>query len=549
MKKSLILSAVATAMAAHAAFADTPREVVQIKFNDGLVDYIPAADIDKISFSKGIDTQSPAYEKTIAMFDLTKAAFSVNNSHYDFGYPAIILGLDSQADDMYAPDSGYNWFSSWSKFDHMRNDGVPNGLMWRYMYAYIHAANETLKLLPAPASDEEKILAAQALAMRSFCYWNLAQTFAPNYHFAPDELSVPVITEANDSEAMTQNTPQPRATTRQVYELIMQDIDKAIDYLADNSLNPSYMDVENSKRYIDLSVAIGLRARYSLTMHDYEAAAKFARRAIDSSAATPLLIDAAGYPGFANAKAGNWMWGIVVNPDDRVATSGLVCFAAHMNTLVNYGYTQVEAPRSCGAKIWEYLENNPSDVRYNWFIDNTMTSATLTPAQQRRVWSANNLTRHANVKFDLYQSKINGSTRAEDIPLMRIEEMYLIAAEATAMAGNFAEAREMLNSFVRQYRDPEYTCSATSLEGLQNDILTQRRIELWGEGHRLFDMLRLQLDLDRYDTYADFNLQLRIKGGSRLFLYAIPQAAPFVAGYDYDSEAAEKPQPGENWNN
>ena len=61
------------------------------------------------------------------------------------------------------------------------------------------------------------------------------------------------------------------------------------------------------------------------------------------------------------------------------------------------------------------------------------------------------------MKFGPYNNVVGQSTNANDIPLMRIEEMYLIKAEAEAMGGNPSAGKSTLNDFVKTYRDPEYT--------------------------------------------------------------------------------------------
>ena len=81
---------------------------------------------------------------------------------------------------------------------------------------------------------------------------------------------------------------------------------------------------------------------------------------------------------------------------------------------------------------------------------------------------------------------------------MRVEEMYLILAEAQAMAGDAATGAATLQSFVSTYRDPAYTVKAgATKEEVQNAVYNQRRIELWGEGMSYFDLMRLQKGVDR----------------------------------------------------
>ena len=78
---------------------------------------------------------------------------------------------------------------------------------------------------------------------------------------------------------------------------------------------------------------------------------------------------------------------------------------------------------------------------------------------------------------------------------MRVEEMYFIEAEAAAHL-NSSEGQQLLIGFMKQYRDKEYT---TTLSGndLIEEIVFQKRVELWGEGLSFFDVKRLNLSVTR----------------------------------------------------
>lgn len=80
--------------------------------------------------------------------------------------------------------------------------------------------------------------------------------------------------------------------------------------------------------------------------------------------------------------------------------------------------------------------------------------------------------------------------------MMRAAEMYLIEAEALAKTGKEGEAVAVLEELVKS-RFPAYVAPATSGQALIDEILLQRRIELWGEGFTLLDMKRLNKDLKR----------------------------------------------------
>ena len=71
---------------------------------------------------------------------------------------------------------------------------------------------------------------------------------------------------------------------------------------------------------------------------------------------------------------------------------------------------------------------------------------------------------------------------AADIPVMRVEEMYLIEAEAVGASQNVAAGVQLLNNFMKQYRQSNYNFSTGDLRNFQLEVLKQMRIEFWGEG-------------------------------------------------------------------
>ena len=83
-------------------------------------------------------------------------------------------------------------------------------------------------------------------------------------------------------------------------------------------------------------------------------------------------------------------------------------------------------------------------------------------------------------------------------PLMRVEEMYLIQAEATAHS-SAVNGLKMLNSFMQKYRTANYNYPTQGVqkEAAINEIVKQKRIELWGEGQSFFDYKRLNRSVDR----------------------------------------------------
>ncbi len=89
---------------------------------------------------------------------------------------------------------------------------------------------------------------------------------------------------------------------------------------------------------------------------------------------------------------------------------------------------------------------------------------------------------------------------ATDVPVLRVEEMYLIEAEAVGASKSVAEGVALLNDFMKSYRDPAYNYTGTDLRNFQIEVLTQMRIEFWGEGNAFASAKRLKPNvIQNYD--------------------------------------------------
>ena len=103
---------------------------------------------------------------------------------------------------------------------------------------------------------------------------------------------------------------------------------------------------------------------------------------------------------------------------------------------------------------------------------------------------------YTNIKFGM-KSGVGSTVNDNDWPLMRVEEMILIQAEGLAKSGKEAEGRQVLENFVRTYRDPSYNSNGRGLS-LADEIWFQRRVELWGEGFFMSDAKRLGKPIVRF---------------------------------------------------
>ncbi|MCH5175286.1 MAG: RagB/SusD family nutrient uptake outer membrane protein [Prevotellaceae bacterium] len=464
-------------------------------------------DPDKVSASvSGITTMFSVYMNT-------------SGNHNDFGYPSIMLFTDSRGIDLVGFDSGYNWFASGLDLLDRATTTYITDCIWSTIYNQIYATNQVVASIdPETDNSTLQFYLAQALAIRAFDYFTLAQLFQFTYEGNEDAPCVPLILNTNAEEAAANGIK--RNTVGEVYDQIIDDLNNAVALLEASDFRRA------DKRYLSYDVALGLRARVELVMQDWAAAAADAEAAIKNSSANPISIAAASKPGFKAMTEPNWMWGIYIAETDRVVTSGIVNWPSHMGSL-NYGYASVGAWRRINSTLYDQI--NPTDARKGWFLDGNATSANLTDEQQEYV-DEMGIPAYTQVKFAPYGDELETATNANDIPLMRIEEMYLILAEAQAMGGNPSQGAATLQSFVQSYRDPAYTCTAGSAEAVQNAVWLQRRIELWGEGLSYYDLLRLRKGIDRASTawksmdkgVAAYNYQIfDTKEGERATINAI----------------------------
>ena len=449
--------------------------------------------------------------------------------HFDFGYASTMLMMDASGQDEPSQVSGYNWYNQPLRFVDRTANSQPTYFIWNQCYKNIKVANDVLKSVDLEnLSDVAKSYVGQAYAMRAFEYFTLIQLYQFTYKGHEDAAGVPLVTEKT-TEAEANNNP--RAAVKDVYKQIMEDLNTAIDYLTDS---------RSAKSEINRQVAYGLRARVNLVMQNWSDAAADAKKAAEGY--TPLSKEAAAAPGFNDVSASNWIWGNIIDESNDIVQTGILNFPSMMCSFTGNGYSPTYACRMINSKLWKEIPS--TDVRKGWWIDENLNSSIVDSkyvVHQKDEDEEGNVVKYlavynqtgdevaditepyTNVKFGAYKNQYGNELNACDIPLMRVEEMILIQAEATAMGGNVEEGKRILEDFVRTYRDPSYTCNASTAEGVQDAVWFQRRVELWGEGFSFTDLLRLKKPLDRTGANYEVSVRFNLPAESPIFLYLIPE--------------------------
>ncbi|MBX2926768.1 MAG: RagB/SusD family nutrient uptake outer membrane protein [Saprospiraceae bacterium] len=338
--------------------------------------------------------------------------------------------------------------------------------MYHFYYRIIGNANVLINgIEKTPGSEADKnMIRGQALAYRGWAHFQLVQLWGERYDASKTntQLGVPL---------MIENTlaGQPRATVEEVYTQINKDLDEAITLLAGYTRTGSA-----AKSNINVNVAQGFKARVALTQQNWAAAATAAAAA---RAGHALMSNAQYTSGFNDITNPEWIWG-----SRQISDHNTFFWSYFAYISANFNSTVIRTqPRAINGLLWEQISD--TDVR-KLMWDRTGANVPIPPGGARVPYQNN--------KFLAASSSLS----IGDVPLMRSGEMLLIEAEAKARNNDEDGARQALFTLVSN-RDPQYVLSTNSGQALIDEILFNRRIELWGEGFRFTDLKRLNLPLNR----------------------------------------------------
>lgn len=395
------------------------------------------------------------------------------NTHQCVGPQGYNLMADLMGEDMVMAAQGSGWF--W--FDYLydsKTDFTSSAFrsydLWNYYYTLISNANYIISSEDEMEGNESdiKYIVGNAYAIRAYCYAYLGMIFARSYIGHEDRLCVPIYTEPTVS-----GTPgKARATNAEVYAQAMSDINEALSRL--DGMTKQHVS------HFDQYSANGMKARIALYMGDYRTAHDAAVAALAGGASYEFNPD---YH-FNDAFDKSVLWGAEIIESQATTNPQ---FLAHMDA--NAGSYGADARKCCSTWLYERIADN--DLRRRWWNQEVMPDGT-TGLQQ--------------YKFQVADPS-NLMASADDHIFMRAPEMQLIVAETACRLGDEAEARQALNDLMAS-RQTGYDCSSLTGMGLGTlttdetgslleEIILQRRIELWGEYGRIYDIKRLRQGFTR----------------------------------------------------
>ncbi len=509
----------------------------------------------------------------------------------DWGYPCQMVMRDVMIEDFPVTftKGNYDYFTVYEEGIDLRynNEG------YFYYAQIVHNANNIIKACDTfdgatdtdgNAADSSMVYAGIGYAFRALAYFDMARLYEFKRTGFDDldakaskvwGLTVPIVTETTGLEESKHN---PRAPFYTMYRFILSDLNKAEDYLK-NYARPG-------KERPDASVAKALKARFWLELatrfdkspddltaqlaHEndedgyaalgvssaaecYEKALNYAQEVI-ASGYSPVTKEQwyDKTTGFNTANQA-WIWMAKIGTKEQLSGYYYYSWMGTLNnegeyTLGNYG-----TYRCIGKALFDKIPD--CDWRKTSWVAPADTNKTEVPAKYSTLITGDKwkeLPPYVGLKFhtgggstdDYYTGHIC------DIPLIRVEEMYFIAAEAKAHIQGLASGIAELESFVNTYRYTAdesgaltpYTCQAADMDSFTDSLMVQKRIELWGEGLVYFDYKRLGLAITR--DYAGTNFYKNTRLNS-LPGYVAPWLNYYLSEYEnaYNPSAILNPDP------
>lgn len=442
--------------------------------------------------------------------------------HAPFGYPAMMIIRDIMGNDMGFPTSSYaNHFYRFGSCQNLGGQYIYAAYIWTYYYKLIQTANSVISVVkPETASSDQLGYLGAAYAVRALAYLDIARM----YEFLPNEMTTSINADGNDVAGLTVPivTPtmteqearnNPRATKAEMVAFIQSDIANAKTYI-------SHISDRMNRTLPDLACVYGLEARLDLWTENYTAAATAAQNAISAAGMSPLSEAVALDKATGMNSPSQFMWCVNLVKESNAVQSGIVNFTSWMSNQTTFGYTGATTGQYmiCDKKFYDRISN--SDWRKKWW--QAPEGSSLRDQSEKNhieyltADDQEGLPAYAAIKFRPGQGNTEDYNvgTAVAIPLMRVEEMYLIKAEAEAHS-NPSTGLATLTDFMKTYRNPSYSTVATSEADVIDEIIFQKRVELWGEGQIFFDYKRLNMSVNRGYTGTPFFNLLRLNTNGR----------------------------------
>lgn len=330
--------------------------------------------------------------------------------------------------------------------------------LWAEGYEGINMLNMILNAEFEPTSGvqaEYNQIMGEAYALRGLAYFDLVKMYAQHYTFTADAShpGIPIVLESDVAALPSRNT------VAEVYQQVISDLTTGISMMTQTRDGSFMMTKEGAQAIL---------SRVYLYMEDWSNAAAMANSVISSGKYS--LVTGQGYVDqFKTGGSSEAIFEIQNTDTDNRGSDAL----GGMYRASGYG---------------DYLPAkdllnliDPNDIRMQMFKEDPLLTGI-----------------YASMRVNKWPTQSN----TDNIPVVRLSEMYLNRAEANAEMGNSATAQADLN-MIRQRGLASAPAVTATGQALLDQIAIERRIELGFEGHRIHDLMRHKLGIHRVDVTGD----------------------------------------------
>ena len=421
---------------------------------------LSACDLLDVDPAQSIDTET-AFESAEA------AEGALNGMYSGVQGSGVYGGFFTTMGDFTSNNANFSGsFTTWQNardFNKLASHG-PSQAMWSGHYTAINRANNIIEQVPElveagtdPEADEafENRLVGQATFVRALMHFNLVRLYAEPYEPGASNTQdgVPLVTSR--TESAEDDLDLPRSSVEDVYSQIVTDLETA-----QSLLSPSSNGIRATQ-----GAATALLAKVRLYQGEYAEAASLAEDVINS---------------------GTYELDDPVSVADQGGGSSESIFAirylADDNTGVNSFPSSFYLPQDIGGRgdirvttdLLDLIEDDdlrgPEGIMYG-YDDGGVGACEVGP------------------DCSAWTNKWDSPQNADDAFVLRLSEMYLIAAEGLAREGQDDPARGYLND-VRAEANASDIESDVEGSDLLDAIIQERRVELAFEGDWRHDVLR-----------------------------------------------------------
>lgn len=355
---------------------------------------------------------------------------------------------------------------------------------------------------------------AEALVLRALATFDLTRIYGKTYtEDNGASLGVPIVTSS-----LSSNAKPARSTVAEDYAQVLSDLKDAI--------NSGALPTTVTTGYVNQWAAKALLTRVYLTMGDWQNALTTAEDIIQNSPYSLWTTNqyATAWEKDNAAHSNEMLFELnITGSTDWTDREGIAYLYAE-NGATYGGYGDIVATKT----FVDSLSADPQDVRNNIF---------LAPEADD-----NNVFNGAKVYLNKFQPH-NGDVRYANIPMLRLSEVYLSAAEAAFNLGQTDKAADYLNAIISN-RTTDATKLVTATTVTADRISWERRKELVGEGQRFFDAVRHNETITRYTDANNRGWHDILTEDARSYNRDYFKALPAIPSYEANANKNIEQNPG-----